>query len=104
MDHLARQLPVRERVRVLVLDALHPPPSRRVQRQRAHAPETVTASNSSLVPKSSFWFNPATPYSSHETVPPVPPLPALYRPASTTSAHINDDPDPFKRQAPRMGS
>ncbi|OJT05377.1 hypothetical protein TRAPUB_3818 [Trametes pubescens] len=67
-------------------------------------PNPVTASNPSLAPKSSFWFNPATPYGSHESVPPVPPLPALYRPASTTSAHINDDPDPFKRQAPRMGS
>ncbi|KAI0677299.1 hypothetical protein C8Q78DRAFT_1180593 [Trametes maxima] len=67
-------------------------------------PNPVTASNPSLAPKSSFWFNPATPYGSHESVPPVPPLPAPYRPASTTSAHINSDPDPFQRQAPRMGS
>ncbi|KAI0776208.1 hypothetical protein BD413DRAFT_602672 [Trametes elegans] len=67
-------------------------------------PHPVTASNPSLAPKSSFWFNPATPYGSSETVPPVPPLPAPYRPVSTTSAQINSDPDPFKRQAPRMGS
>ncbi|KAI0331260.1 hypothetical protein GY45DRAFT_642787 [Cubamyces sp. BRFM 1775] len=67
-------------------------------------PNPVTASYPSLAPKSSFWFNPATPFGSRESVPPVPPLPAPYRPASTTSAHINDDPDPFKRQAPRMGS
>ena len=67
-------------------------------------PHPATSSYPSLAPKSSFWFNPATPFSSHESVPPVPPLPAPYRPASTTSAHINSDPDPFKRQAPRMGS
>ncbi|KAI0638426.1 hypothetical protein C8Q77DRAFT_1215235 [Trametes polyzona] len=67
-------------------------------------PNPVTASYPSLAPKSSFWFNPATPYGSRESVPPVPPLPAPYRPTSTTSAHINSDPDPFKRQAPRMGS
>ncbi|CDO73787.1 hypothetical protein BN946_scf185015.g116 [Trametes cinnabarina] len=67
-------------------------------------PNPATASYPSLAPKSSFWFNPATPFSSHESVPPVPPLPAPYRPVSTTSAHINSDPDPFKRQAPRMGS
>ncbi|KAI0353082.1 hypothetical protein OH77DRAFT_1522848 [Trametes cingulata] len=67
-------------------------------------PNPATASYPSLAPKSSFWFNPATPYGSRESVPPVPPLPAPYRPASTTSAQINNDPDPFKRQAPRMGS
>ncbi|KAI9000773.1 hypothetical protein BD414DRAFT_532602 [Trametes punicea] len=67
-------------------------------------PNPVTASYPSLAPKSSFWFNPATPFGSRESVPPVPPLPAPYRPTSTTSAHINDDPDPFQRQAPRMGS
>ncbi|OSD04594.1 hypothetical protein PYCCODRAFT_1466053 [Trametes coccinea BRFM310] len=67
-------------------------------------PNPATASYPSLAPKSSFWFNPATPFGSRESVPPVPPLPAPYRPASITSAHINDDHDPFKRQAPRMGS
>ena len=67
-------------------------------------PHPVTASYPSIAPKSSYWFNPATPFGSRESVPPVPPLPAPYRPASTTSAQINDDPDPFKRQAPRMGS
>ncbi|KAH9943214.1 uncharacterized protein BXZ73DRAFT_97267 [Epithele typhae] len=67
-------------------------------------PHPATASFPSLAPKSSFWFNPASPFGSQETVPPVPPLPAPYRPSSTTSAHINSDPDPFKRQAPRNGS
>ena len=67
-------------------------------------PHPATSSYPSLAPKSSFWFNPATPFGSKETVPPVPPLPEPYRPASTTSAQINSDPDPFKRQAPRNGS
>ncbi|TBU47242.1 hypothetical protein BD309DRAFT_1016512 [Dichomitus squalens] len=67
-------------------------------------PHPATASMPSIPAKSSFWFNPATPFVSHESIPPVPPLPAPYRPRSTTSAQINDDPDPFKRPAPRMGS
>lgn len=67
-------------------------------------PHPVTASYPSIAPKSSYWFNPATPFGSRESVPPVPPLPAPYRPTSTTSAQINDDPDPFKRPVPRMGS
>ena len=67
-------------------------------------PHPATASYPSVAPKSSYWFNPATPFGSRESVPPVPPLPAPYRPKSTTSAQINDDPDPFKKQAPRNGS
>ena len=67
-------------------------------------PHPAIASHPSIPGKSSFWFNPATPFVSHENIPPVPPLPAPYRPRSATSAQINDDPDPFKRQAPRMGS
>ncbi|KAI0720363.1 hypothetical protein C8T65DRAFT_736096 [Cerioporus squamosus] len=67
-------------------------------------PHPATASYPSVAPKSSFWFNPATPFGNRESVPPVPPLPAPYRPKSTTSAQINDDPDPFKKQAPRTGS
>ncbi|RDX53848.1 hypothetical protein OH76DRAFT_1431845 [Lentinus brumalis] len=67
-------------------------------------PHPATASYPSVAPKSSFWFNPATPFGNRESVPPVPPLPAPYRPKSTTSVQINNDPDPFKKQAPRMGS
>ncbi|KAI1796144.1 hypothetical protein LXA43DRAFT_654974 [Ganoderma leucocontextum] len=67
-------------------------------------PHPATASHPSIPAKSSFWFNPATPFIGQENIPPVPPLPAPYRPRSATSAQINDDPDPFKRQVPRMGS
>ncbi|OCH86227.1 hypothetical protein OBBRIDRAFT_890636 [Obba rivulosa] len=71
--------------------------------------QAALASVPSIPAKSSFWFNPATPYGGHgreSPVPPVPPLPAPYRPSSPTSNEINDDPDPFKRheQVPRMGS
>ncbi|KAL6309855.1 hypothetical protein BKA93DRAFT_925199 [Sparassis latifolia] len=65
----------------------------------------AAASNPSIPPKSSFWFNPAAPYAGRESpVPPVPPLPAPYRPPSPGS--LNDDPDPFRRNEPRsrMGS
>ncbi|CAL1700479.1 unnamed protein product [Somion occarium] len=70
------------------------------------------ASNPSIPPKSSYWFNPATPYGNgrDSPVPPVPPLPSPYRPStapSTGTLHdgvgFHDD-DPFRRQAPRMGS
>ena len=69
-------------------------------------PHPATASYPSIPPKSSFWFNPATPYSGRESpVPPVPPLPAPYRPSSPTAENLNNDPDPFRRQpTPRMGS
>lgn len=67
-------------------------------------PHPATTSHPSIPAKSSFWFNPGTPFISQENIPPVPPLPAPYRPRSATSAQINDDPDPFKRQVPRMGS
>lgn len=71
-----------------------------------HLPHPATASYPSIPPKSSYWFNPATPYSGRESpVPPVPPLPAPYRPSSPTAENLNDDPDPFRRQAfPRTGS
>ncbi|KAI0751042.1 hypothetical protein C8Q80DRAFT_1307840 [Daedaleopsis nitida] len=83
----------------------HPTHSRAPSNASARMlPHPATASHPSIAPKSSFWFNPATPFGSHESVPPVPPLPAPYRPKSTTSAQINDDPDPFKRQTPRNGS
>ncbi|KAI0082342.1 hypothetical protein K474DRAFT_499719 [Panus rudis PR-1116 ss-1] len=69
------------------------------------------ASNPSIPPKSSFWFNPATPYSNgrESPVPPVPPLPSPYRPSTAPSTGTLLDPafhdeDPFRRQAPRTGS
>ncbi|KDQ64418.1 hypothetical protein JAAARDRAFT_225621 [Jaapia argillacea MUCL 33604] len=61
-------------------------------------PHPITGSHPSIPAKSSFWFNPATPYGGgRESIPPVPPLPTLYRPTSPTSASVNDDPDPFRR-------
>lgn len=62
------------------------------------------ASHSSIPPKSSFWFNPAT--GRESPVPPVPPLPAPYRPSSPTGFNAHEDPDPFRRNdpRPRMGS
>ncbi|KAI0940092.1 hypothetical protein AcV5_001290 [Taiwanofungus camphoratus] len=66
------------------------------------AQNSAMASQPSIPHKSSFWFNPATPYNGRESpVPPVPPLPAPYRPSSPTSAEVNDDPDPFRRTEPR---
>ncbi|TFY62286.1 hypothetical protein EVG20_g6758 [Dentipellis fragilis] len=66
-------------------------------------------SHPSIPAKSSFWFNPATPYTgvggSSETVPPVPPIPSPYR-----TQPLTEDPDPFRRsESPhaakmRMGS
>jgi hypothetical protein len=63
----------------------------------------------SIPPKSSFWFNPTTPFSGRESlVPPVPRVPSPYRPSSPTSASVCDDPDPFHRVGKdariRMGS
>ncbi|THH29659.1 hypothetical protein EUX98_g4518 [Antrodiella citrinella] len=68
------------------------------------------ASNPSVAQKSSFWFNPATPYNGHDSVPPVPPLPAPYRPTAPAHESLHADPDPFRRdsggvdQRLRMGS
>ncbi|KAF7792852.1 hypothetical protein EIP86_003953 [Pleurotus ostreatoroseus] len=62
-------------------------------------------SHSSIPPKSSYWFNPVT---GRETkVPPVPPLPAPYRPSSAAGfTPSSEDPDPFRRNdpRPRLGS
>ncbi|KAL4243877.1 hypothetical protein ABKN59_010850 [Abortiporus biennis] len=72
---------------------------------------SAMASNPSIPPKSSFWFNPATPYNGRATspVPPVPPLPSPYRSHGTGSGtlggELTTDPDPFRRDPrPRMGS
>lgn len=57
-------------------------------------------SHSSIPAKSSFWFNPDT--GRESPLPPVPPLPAPYRPASPApSYNVHDDPDPFRRNDPR---
>ena len=50
----------------------------------------------SVHPQSSFWFTSEAP-GRISPVPPVPRLPAPYRPASPTSASVCDDPDPFRR-------
>ncbi|KAI0057558.1 hypothetical protein BV25DRAFT_1812280 [Artomyces pyxidatus] len=72
-----------------------------------HTHNPAAASNPSLPGKSSFWFNPATPYTghAHDSIPPVPQIPSPYR------AHVlGSDPDPFRRsESPhearvRMGS
>ncbi|TFY82700.1 hypothetical protein EWM64_g1313, partial [Hericium alpestre] len=73
---------------------------------QGHSQHPAVASNPSIPAKSSFWFNPATPHggATHDSVPPVPPLPSPYRHA------LNEDPDPFRRsESPheariRMGS
>lgn len=76
-------------------------------------PHPLTGSYPSIPHKSSFWFNPATPYDGHDSpIPPVPPLPSPYRPASTSHPLAHTDPDPFRRNdplhgrypVPRMGS
>ncbi|TFY64480.1 hypothetical protein EVJ58_g2587 [Rhodofomes roseus] len=58
-----------------------------------------TASHPSIPPKSSFWFNPATPYSNgrDSPVPPVPPLPSPYRHAPDCLDSLHNNPDPFRR-------
>ena len=62
----------------------------------------VNGSNISVPYKSSFWFNPVN--GRESAVPPVPPLPAPYRPSCSFS--IQEDSDPFRRNdpRPRMGS
>ncbi|KAH7922976.1 hypothetical protein BV22DRAFT_1197017 [Leucogyrophana mollusca] len=69
----------------------------------------AAASQQSLAPKSSYWFNPAA--SAHaldSPIPPVPPLPSPYRPStSPTCCGLSEDPDPFRRDVPsrpRLGS
>ncbi|KAH8094952.1 hypothetical protein BXZ70DRAFT_347360 [Cristinia sonorae] len=70
------------------------------------------ASHPSIPAKSSFWFNAATPHTGRESpVPPVPPLPAPYRPTAVAHESLHNDPDPFRRdnqlgidQRFRMGS
>ncbi|KAH7907503.1 hypothetical protein BJ138DRAFT_1129128 [Hygrophoropsis aurantiaca] len=67
-------------------------------------------SQQSLVPKSSYWFNPPnSAHASDSDIPPVPPLPSPYRPSSspTCCGGLSDDPDPFRRDVPgrpRLGS
>jgi hypothetical protein len=95
--------------------SVRPPTPTSVRIKRAMA-----ASQSTVAPKSSFWFGPAPPASGvvvrETSVPPVPPLPSPYGPTpiSPTGMAINDDVDPFRReetpvppehqQRPRMGS
>ncbi|KAH9938012.1 uncharacterized protein B0H18DRAFT_503 [Fomitopsis serialis] len=56
------------------------------------------ASHPSIPPKSSFWFNPATPFTGRDSpVPPVPPLPSPYRNAPDSLDSLVNDPDPFRR-------
>lgn len=59
------------------------------------------ASNPSIKPKSSFWFNGAG-HHEPDDVPPVPPLPSQYkysREGSTPSPVLTQDPDPFRKDA-----
>lgn len=60
----------------------------------------------SLQPKSSYWFTPPT-SGTDSSIPPVPPLPSVYRGNSTPTCVVNEDPDPFRRDVPsrpRLGS
>ncbi|KAI6042739.1 hypothetical protein EDC04DRAFT_2964607 [Pisolithus marmoratus] len=64
-----------------------------------------TGSQQTLAPKSSFWFSAPSPQD--PSIPPVPPLPSPYRPSSSPTYAVNDDPDPFRRDVPsrpRLGS
>ena len=69
---------------------------------------TSTAFRPSLQPKSLHWFN--SPSSGTDpSIPPVPPLPSVYRGNTDTSPTcvMNEDPDPFRRDVPgrpRLGS
>ena len=64
------------------------------------------ASQPSLQTKSSYWFNPSS-SGTDPSIPPVPPLPSVYRGNSSPTCVINEDPDPFRRDVPsrpRLGS
>jgi len=63
-----------------------------------HTPKSSNSSShhGSVIPNPSFWFNSETP-GRIPSDPPIPPLPASYRPNSPTSASVCDDPDPFRR-------
>ncbi|KAH7903500.1 hypothetical protein BJ138DRAFT_1192966 [Hygrophoropsis aurantiaca] len=66
----------------------------------------AAVSQQSLVPKSSYWFNP--PNSAHaqdSDIPLVPPLPSPHRPSSspTCCGGLRDDPDPFRRGVSQLG-
>lgn len=84
-------------------------------RQHSNASSKIAhpamASNPSIPAKSSYWFNPATPFTGRESpVPPVPPLPSPYRPTAVAHESLHNDPDPFRRadngvdQRLRLGS
>lgn len=73
---------------------------------RLHVNPAALLSNPSLAPKSNYWFVPSTPGNGRTSaIPPVPPLPALYRTAMMPSFNIDDDPDPFRAPPrPRVDS
>lgn len=63
------------------------------------------ASQPSSQSKSSCWFNPIP--GTDPSIPPVPPLPSVYRGNVSPTCVMNEDPDPFRRDAPsrpRVGS
>ncbi|KAG1768084.1 hypothetical protein EV702DRAFT_1144968 [Suillus placidus] len=67
--------------------------------------DCAMTSKTSLVPKSSYWFDPPTPMTGNVLIPPVPTLPSSY-PSSPNDA-LSSDPDPFRRDSPsrpRLGS
>ncbi|KAI6032195.1 hypothetical protein BKA83DRAFT_4210637 [Pisolithus microcarpus] len=70
-----------------------------------HGRFNPAGSQQTLAPKSSFWFSAPSPRD--HSVPPVPPLPSPYRPSSSPTCVVGDDPDPFRRDVPsrpRLGS
>ncbi|KAI6120815.1 hypothetical protein EDD17DRAFT_873973 [Pisolithus thermaeus] len=70
-----------------------------------HGRFNPAGSQQTLAPKSSFWFSCPSPQD--PSVPPVPPLPSPYRPSTSPTCVIGDDPDPFRRDVPsrpRLGS
>ncbi|KAG6331516.1 hypothetical protein ID866_7573 [Astraeus odoratus] len=73
--------------------------------QHQNARFNPMASQQTLAPKSSYWFG--APSSPDPSIPPVPPLPSPYRPSSSPTYVISEDPDPFRRDVPsrpRLGS
>ncbi|KAI5999860.1 hypothetical protein F5J12DRAFT_270440 [Pisolithus orientalis] len=70
-----------------------------------HGRFNPTGSQQTLAPRSSYWFSAPSPQD--PSIPPVPPLPSPYRPSTSPTFVISEDPDPFRRDVPsrpRLGS
>jgi hypothetical protein len=93
--------PMQKRHLARIARPVGPGPSRHTTRPFLLITTTpATPSHPSVPPRSFFWFNPATPYDGQESaIPPVPPLPSLYR-SNSPFPVLGDDPDPFRWDVP----